>query len=288
MRSIANDLIAPIFLLDAPTRRTTRECRPRLNACVFQYDGLRMTAARVVRRWWIACRDRRLKRMADSIRVRAGDNGNRLDVAMQTRMYVARCRHEHRAFPQIKVAKHAARKTFHLAGVDKSGGPINSSGPINYFRAASGSRSCGRPPGRVLYPRATRSSGRDPVTVPMGSITHDLILIVFVFNTPLRCPTCECRPSLDTGIFQQNRRRPIVLRRRRNDGVFSGNGVEECATQALRISNKDNCNGIDVHVGARLQLYHGRHVDDGISQVAVVERSKAGADAAIYKTSYRG
>src|SRR5580704_10890264 len=106
IRPIANDLIAFVLLLDAPTRHAARECRPRLNVCVFQHNGLRTTAARIMRRRWIASRDRRLKSLADSIRVRDGDNGNRLDVAMQTRMYVARCRHEHRAFPQIKVAKH--------------------------------------------------------------------------------------------------------------------------------------------------------------------------------------
>jgi hypothetical protein len=67
-------------------------------------------------------------------------------------------------------------------------------------------------------------------------------------------------------IFQQDRRPPVVLRRRRNDSVFS-DGIEQVTAQAGRIRYGYECHGIDVR--PCLKLYHGGHVGDGIFQIGV-------------------
>jgi hypothetical protein len=56
---------------------------------------------------------------------------------MQTRMYVARCRHEHGAFPQIKVTKHNVPLR---AWLDTLGGGNDENYPASRKRSAFGSK----------------------------------------------------------------------------------------------------------------------------------------------------
>ncbi len=66
-----------------------------------------------------------------------------------------------------------------------------------------------------------------PVSFVMGPIAGDKKPPIRLLDAPDRSAEGEGRPSLHAGIFQQDRRQPIVLRRRRNDSVFPADCIEQ-------------------------------------------------------------
>jgi hypothetical protein len=105
----------------------------------------------------------------------------------------------------------------------------------------------------------------------MRSVPDYLVIIRFILNGPVRRAALKRRPIFVASLFQQNRWRPIVFRWIGNNRVSFGNCSNKGAIQHFLIGNGDNSNGLDVHIETRLELDHGRRIDNAVFQKASIE-----------------